>query len=275
MKRRAFFGIVLLVAALSLAASLGGLLLDSLYRDKSAFVLSAWRVSDWVTLVVALPLLLLALIFAWKGSARGRIVLMGMLYFVSYNYAYYLFGAAFNLFFPVYALLVVLPVVGLIFGLQGIDYEAIRRRTETSGAARWVSLYMFLWAAILAFAWIGQWAVFVADGQVPQIVTDSGGSTNLVAAIDLSLVVPVVVASALLLWRRRPWGYLLAAMSNVQGAVYTVVLMAGSFEQWTQGPGGPGLLGLWIFLFLGCLGSSVVLLTRTWSTRGGDTVPTV
>jgi hypothetical protein len=52
--------------------------------------------------------------------------------------------------------------------------------------------------------------------------------TLIVAALDLALMVPALTAGGLLLWRRRPWGYVIAALASIQGALYLLVLSVNS-----------------------------------------------
>jgi hypothetical protein len=85
------------IAILAAIAALGGLLLPGLYRD-NPFVTAVWKGNDLVTLAVAVPLLAAAMVFSMRGSVRAFLIWMGMLDFMLYNYAFYLFAAAFNWF---------------------------------------------------------------------------------------------------------------------------------------------------------------------------------
>ena len=85
----------ILIAILAAIASAGGLLLDNLYRD-NAFVTTTWLGNDAVTLFLAVPILVAAMILAKRGSFRAQLIWMGALDYMLYNYAFYLFGAAFN-----------------------------------------------------------------------------------------------------------------------------------------------------------------------------------
>ena len=87
-----------IIIVLALVASLGGLFIKDIYRDNT-FVTAAWNGNDFVTLVIALPLLVVSLILSMRGSQRAQLVWLGMLDYMLYNYAFYLFGAAFNSFF--------------------------------------------------------------------------------------------------------------------------------------------------------------------------------
>jgi hypothetical protein len=116
------------------------------------------------------------------------------------------------------------------------------------------------WAILLGIAWIGQWLSFVVTGQLPQSGLDMNGF-KLVATLDLSLVVSGLVLGAIWLWKRRPWGYVLAVMFNVKGFTYTLVLTVSSLLQANAGmEGTAALVPLWIFLGIACLISSMILL---------------
>ncbi len=54
------------IAALAAIEAAGGLLLPGLYRD-NLFVSSDWKGNDLVTLVIAVPILVVALVLAARG----------------------------------------------------------------------------------------------------------------------------------------------------------------------------------------------------------------
>ena len=56
---------------------------------------------------------------------------------------------------------------------------------------------------------------------------DMAGLTTLVSqGIDLGLVVPLMLSSGILLWRRSPWGYLLTSISLGYGLLMSITLPA-------------------------------------------------
>jgi hypothetical protein len=161
-----------------------------------------------------------------RGSQRAQLIWLGMLDYTLYNYAYYLFGAAFNRFFLLYVVLFTLSILALIFGLASVDAKGISQRFWARTPVRWVSGFMLFVAIGLTGVYCAQSLAFVATGQLPEIVVKSGHPTNVVFALDLSLVVPFFVLGAIWLWQRRPWGYVLAAIVNVKGTVYMLALSA-------------------------------------------------
>ena len=114
-----------IILLLTLVTTIGGITAEGLYRDND-FITLAWWVNDRVTLLVAVPIMLVAFFAALRGSLAGRLVWLGMLAFMTYNYAFYLFGAAFNAHFLLYVALFILPVLALIAGLVDLDMEQVR-----------------------------------------------------------------------------------------------------------------------------------------------------
>lgn len=265
---RAAYTLAATLAAAVVVQALGGLFIKGLYRD-NAWVVSIYRGTDWVTLLAAAPLLIWSLIAAKRGSLRARLIMIGMTDYVFYNNIYYLF-TSFNRFFLVYVAIFILSLAALIAGLVGIDpartvsLEARTRRTP-------VCVGMILCAAILAVMWIGQSLVFVANGVVPQLIIDTGGTTHMVAALDLTLIVPPLVLGAVWLRRNRPWGMVISIVTLVQCAMISLVLMvgtpfqavAGVKDAWTMFP-------LWAFMAVVFLVSAVYLLKHIMSGPGRE-----
>jgi hypothetical protein len=212
------------IAALMAIQSAVGVLVPSVYRD-TGWVTAAWFGNDLVTLVVAVPLLLGALYAARRGSLLGELLWYAMLGYAVYNYAYYLFGASLNAFFPVYVALFFLPAFALILALGSVNAASIAARFAASTPRRWIAGYMLFTGVGLTFAWIGQWAAYLLTGAVPNIGVDG---FQLVAAMDLTFMVPWFVIGAVLLLRRAPWGYLVAPIIIIKGATYTLVLATTS-----------------------------------------------
>ncbi len=165
---------------------------------------AAWLGNDLVTLFVAVPLLMGGLVLARRGSLRGWLVWCAMLGYCAYNYAYDLFGARINALFPVYIVLFTGPILALIALLGRAELSAIAADLAPRTPVRWIAGYMLLTGSGLLVAWITQWALFVFADVTPAVGEEA---FTLVAALDLSLVVPFFLLGAALLWRRRPWGF--------------------------------------------------------------------
>ncbi|NOX87904.1 MAG: hypothetical protein GXO77_02680 [Calditrichaeota bacterium] len=248
------------VAVLSVIASAGGLLIDGLYRD-NLWARSQWYGNDLVTLFVAVPVLVTAMILGKRGSLRAQLVWFGMLDYALYNYAFYLFGAAFNRFFLIYAALFALSLFALIFALANLNVNETGRKFREKTPVKWISAYMFFWAFGIGGLWIAQSIAFAITGKLPQVIIESNHPTSVVFALDLTLLTPFLVLGAIWLWKRKPWGYVLSVILNVKGAVYALALIAMSvYAAKADIPGASALIPLWSFFAVACLIASWLLL---------------
>jgi hypothetical protein len=259
-----------IIAFLTIVVSAGGLFIDNLHRD-NVYATSAWRGTDLVTLVVAVPLLITAWILSLRGSFRAQLVWLGMLDYMLYNYAYYLFGTAFNRFFLIYVALFTLSMLALIFALANVDVKNIRRRFRDRTPVKWIGGYMLFVAVGIGGLWISQSLSFVVTGRVPEFINKVAHPTSVVFALDLSLVVPFLVLGAIWLWKRQPWGYILAAILCVKGTVYMLALVVLSTAAMTADfPSISTELPLWGLLSLGFLAASLSLLGNVKSVQGKE-----
>ncbi len=259
-----------IVAILAIVASAEGLFLGALYRDNS-LVTSAFRGNDLVTLIVAVPMLVAALVLSMRGSQRAQLVWLGMLDYTLYNFAFYLFGAAFNSLFLIYVALFALSIFALIFGLVALDVKGISEQFRDSTPVKWISGYMLFVALFLGGFWISISLSYIFTGQIPQMIVAVDHPTNVTAALDLSMVVSVYVLGANWLWKRQPWGYVLAAIANVKGAVYMLALAASAVSTVQAGASEDlSQVALWGFIGVGCLIASLFLFGNLRSAKGDE-----
>ena len=81
---RILAGFIPLIALLALVATYGGLFLPDLYNDGD-YINAQWLGQDFITLIVAVPALLLSAYYALKqGSLKARIGLAGLLFTILY-----------------------------------------------------------------------------------------------------------------------------------------------------------------------------------------------
>lgn len=247
-----------LIIALSAIQSAGGLFFHALYRD-GAWILTAWRGNDVVTLLVAVPLLTVATLRSGRGSRRVLLLRLSMFFYMFYNYGYYVFGAAINRLFPLYLALLTLSGYALIITFVRHEFGGLESASVRSTTCKWVAGFMILMACIVACVWLVPWIIFLVSGKPPQLA-GSEDAFRLVASMALSIQVPALMVAAILLWRQNPWGLPLSVMLMTAGAVYMLVLLAfspsaaraGIDHPWQQAP-------LWVFLGAGCAASSLLL----------------
>src|SRR5688572_14887292 len=192
-----------------------GLALQAQYRDVE-WIRATWYGNDWVTLTVAVPLLVLGRVGATRGSARGVLLWLGVTAYAAYNYAFYLFGAALNAFFLLYVAAVIVAAAILITALPAVDVSAVEAKFHPLVPSRVLAGYFVFVALGLASVWMSMWAAYVfAGGRLP---VDSD-AFRLVAALDLAFLAPMLVSGGVLLWRKSAWGVPVASIASVQASI--------------------------------------------------------
>jgi len=256
---RAAYKLTTAAAIAMLAQAVLGLALRSEYRDV-AWIAATWLGNDGVTLVVALPLLVAAATYSARGSVRAGLLWLGILAYCVYNYAYYLFGAALNVFFALYLAALLSAVLALILALKAISPLEVARTFHSRTPVRIVGAYFVLVGIALAILWLGIWAAHVFGGRPTPIEPET---FKLVAALDIVLMVPALMIGGVLLWQRRAWGYVISAIAGVQASLYLLVLTVNAIFFVLRGfANTPGEIPLWSALFTMTLSATVLLLTN-------------
>lgn len=231
-----------IIAALMLAQSSLGLLLRSQYRDVE-WIAATWLGNDSVTLAIALPLLCAGLVLTRRGSTRGLLLWLGLVGYALYNYTYYLFGAALNVFFPIYLAAVISAATALIVALSSIHPSEIAGRFKPATPVRIIGGYFAFVGICLASVWLAIWGAHVFTGRPTPIDPET---FKLVAALDSVLMVPALSVGGVLLWQRKASGYVIAAISGVQGSLYLLVLAINSAVAVFRGLAvAPGEIPIW------------------------------
>lgn len=247
------------VVLLMAVQAITGLAFPELYRDEG-FVGETWFGNDWVTLVLAVPLLAVALLLERRGSVRGRLLWFGALGYCCYSYAFYLLGATLNHFFPFYVLLLVLSVLALIIALAHTRALEVAALFSSRTPTRLIAGYWLFVAFGLTSMWMVTWALHVFAGQPTPIAPEA---FRLVAALDLSVTVPALTASGLLLWRRNAWGYVLSVIIGIKSSLYLLLLALNSLLFIQRGMvEAPGELPMWGTLAVATLAATAALLAN-------------
>lgn len=232
---RAAYRLSAVIAVLMVAASGAGLLIDDLYPD-GPWTREALRGGDLTTLVVAVPVLVGSIVLARRGSRAAQAAWMGALAYSIYNYAYFAFGAEFNDIFVLHIALLSLSIAASVMAIVHLDKEAVAARFRHVRGTRWVAGFLTVVGTILGGLWVFLAIRFTLTGELMADIPADG--IHLVFAIDTSLLVPALVISGVLLWRRSSGGFVFAPAMVVMGALYQVnLLLAGLFQANADVPG--------------------------------------
>ena len=179
-------------------AAAAGLVVTGLYRDAPNWVQQA-RGTDLATLFIAVPVLVVGLWTAARGSAAGRLsVVAGLLYLV-YNYAIFAFSVAMN------------PLTAVHFAIFGLSLWSLvlcaQAAVDASGAAterlnrRASAGVLIAVAGMFGLLWLSQIAATTMTGTLAPDLVLAGISSNPVYALDLAFFLPLCALAGIGLLR--------------------------------------------------------------------------
>src|SRR5687768_8546714 len=164
--------IAVLMAGLSIAALIDG---ARVYAGAPLDLLPLFIGQDALNLVVGLPILVGAMWLARRGSLIGLLLWPGALFYVLYDYAYYVLGAPFSASFLPYIALVTLSAYTMIGIVAAIDAGAVRALMGPRIPRRLIGGFLAGIAVLFTLLWSGMTISALVSGvelaMVPRVVT--------------------------------------------------------------------------------------------------------
>lgn len=199
------------------------------YRFDSAFKGAANRGTDAVTLVLAIPLLGMALARAVQGSFRARLVLLGTLVWFLYVGASLALGTAYNSLFLVYVALFSASLYGVAAACRAIAPEALAARMSPTAPRIVPGAFMLASGVVTLGIWLLPLLSAARSGDPPTLL--DGSTTMVTDALDLGVIVPLAVLSGVRILRHRPQGYILAiALLVLEALLAPMIAMQTLFQ---------------------------------------------
>ncbi len=194
-----------------------------LYRELPVAVAREGIVWDVVNLFLAVPALLVAVVFAARGSLRGRLAVAGLSLYFAYVYLTWA-TLTFNPLFLVYVAIFALGLVALFLYLARLDPADVKAHVSPRFPRRFYAGFSFASAGVVTLLWVVRVADILRTGHFPPEL--AGLSSLPTQALDLGLVVPLSVAAGVLLWKDHPVGYVLAALQLTFGCLMFLTIPA-------------------------------------------------
>lgn len=203
------------------------------YANNSERVVAEGVGWDLVTLALVVPLLILALPALRRGSVRGRVVALGALAYVFYQYLMYALSWAFGPLFLLFTVLFSSAAAGITWlatDLRASDAVPADERRAARFPGRAMAIFSWVVAAGLSAMWLAR---IVAGWQGDWERASLEGETTLVVqALDLGLLIPLAVLTGVLTWRRLPWGYVLGPVFAVKALTMSAAITAMLLSAW-------------------------------------------
>ena len=197
------------IAAAIVAAvgSVIGLAVSRIYAGLTPAFLPQAIAQDIANLAVAAPAMILLAALALRGSLRAYLLWLGVLAFTVYNYVIYTFSIPFGPLFLLWVAVLGLCLYALIGGVTAVDHRAVVAHYTSRRAVTVVAWFLIVVAVLFSLLWLSEDVPALLAGARPQSVTDMAVPTNPVHILDLAFFLPAVIATGVLLLKRRPFAY--------------------------------------------------------------------
>jgi hypothetical protein len=276
--------LVILIAILSLAATTAGIFSDEgpgpyehqsvrgrtvmiygkgIYRHMSMELVPQGIAQDVVTLGAGIPLLLLSLYLARKGSLKGRILLSGTIAYFLVTYLFYMNMAMYNEYFLVYVALTGTSFFAFILTLLSLHDDNIAERFNDRLPVKFLGGFLIFNSLTIGALWLSIVVPPLIAGTIPVEVEHY--TTLIVQGMDLGLLLPAAFVSGMLIIKKRPLGYLLAPVYLVFLCILMTALVAKMIGMSMVGVNvGPPLVVIPLILLTAIVCVGLVLKNINW-----------
>jgi hypothetical protein len=212
------------------------------------------RGTSLIMLAIAIPLLAVATWLAGQGSWRALLFSIGSLAYLAYNDFLLLFATPFNPLFLVYVAAMSLTGFALATTIGTTDHAAVAERCPRV-PVRGIAVYAWVVAFLNALVWLRTIVPATFAPDPTSFLADSGVATNPVFVQDLTFWLPGAVLIGVLLWMRRPLGFVLAGGWLVYGLIEAIGVAT---DQWLGTIADPGttqasMEGVALFVVVGLI----------------------
>lgn len=192
------------------------------YHHMSAQVAPQGIAQDYVTLFIALPLLIISLLLNNKGSVRGKILLAGTLGYFLVTYLFFTMMAMYNQLFLLWVVNLALSFYGFILVFTSLNNDEVSFQKELP--VKFIGGFLMFCALAITFLWLSVIIPPFLNNSIPAAVEHY--TTLVVQALDLSILLPASFISGWLLFTRKSYGYIIAPVYTVFLSILMLALTA-------------------------------------------------
>ncbi len=186
------------------------------YSYMSAELAPQGIAQDFITLFLALPVLLISLVYSLKGSVRGKLVYTGVTSYLFVTYLFYLAMGTYSYLFLVYVILLGSTAASLTLDMLSLGQIDLTGQLKQQASVKAAGSFLIFNGLAIGLLWLGRVVPPLIDGTIYPEGLDHY-TTMIVQGFDLALLLPLSIVSGFLLYQRNEAGILL-------GIVYLVFL---------------------------------------------------
>jgi hypothetical protein len=165
---------------------------------------------DIVDLFIISPILIVSAVAASKNSKTALLVWGGTNLFLIYTFAIYCFAVHFNYLFIMYCALFGLSIYSFVYFVfinsVSIDNISLNEKFPI----KTTSIFLIIISVLFYLLWLSEIIPATINNSAPKSLAETGILTNPVHVIDLAVCLPGMIITAVLLFKKKYIGIILA-----------------------------------------------------------------
>lgn len=196
-----------------------------IYQHMSSDVAIQGIAQDYITLFIAIPLLVISLIGYRKKSIQAHFLLAGSLGYFLITYLFYTTMGMYNIMFLSYVSLLGLSFFGVFLTLKQLSNLNSIEIFSLKTPNKFVGWFLIINSLSIAFLWLSIIIPPLTDGTIypPEL---NHYTTLIVQGLDLGLLLPICFVVGFLLIRKKSNGYIYATIYVVFLSILMTALTA-------------------------------------------------
>lgn len=226
-RSRAAAIMALILSALALFASLEGILNKNLYNDMVTISMSAKSLllgavaQDIISAPLAVILAVFSIMFLKQPRIKSLIAIIGLAWYFFYAFGLYVIQGNYTSIYMIYMIIFALSIYCMIWGLLSFEAVTVKDYQLPKRLGVLIGSFLIFILLVLVPAWLSR--------ITPDIANHIPGPTYAVFILDLCVVFPALGQISFMIFRRRPFGFILAGIALTKTAT---LCLSWSFSHW-------------------------------------------
>ncbi len=165
---------------------------------------------DLVDLFLIVPCLLITAFLVWQKRKGALFLWAGVVTYLLYTFLIYCMAVHFNRLFIVYCLVLGLSFYSLLWFLLSQMKDPPLAENFRNVPRRFTGIYFIILSLLFYFLWLSEIIPAILAGGIPKSLKDTGLATNVVHVLDLSVFLPGILITGILLLRSKTAGFVMA-----------------------------------------------------------------
>jgi len=227
LKQNRIVTVLVIVLSISFAiVSYCGVFIPATYARDSISMGVQGMGQDIVDLFFVLPLLTLSFLFTLKDSKNASFIFTGIIFYISYSFVIYSFGVHFNDLFLLYCIILGSSFYLFILMVINLNSMEIENWFSENVPLKSIAVFLIIIAVMFYLLWLKDIIPAILDNEIPKTISENNLQVNPVHVLDISIALPGLIVTSVLLLKKQKIGFILAPVLLVFIIILAIALIA-------------------------------------------------